>query len=173
MLIGQGRYNKLSKSTLGPLALIMKRISSSTFFLKRIFPVIWFGFLAFFVITAFLGHPSGNTLPLPFFIVPIVMGVFGYLLLKKLVFDLADEVSDAGDFLVVRFGKVEDHIALANIINVSYSVMTNPPRVTLTLRQSGRFGKEVSFSPPISWVPFSKSPIIIELIERIDAARMG
>ena len=135
--------------------------------------MIWFGFLAFFAITPFLGHPSGNTLPLPFFIVLIAMGVFGYLLLKKLVFDLADEVSDAGDFLVVRFGNVEDRIALANIINVSYSVMINPPRVTLTLRQPSRFGKEVSFSPPVNWIPFSKSLIITELIERIDAARIG
>ena len=151
----------------------MKRIASSPFFFKWIFPVIWFGFLAFFAISSLLGHSSDNTLALPFFIVLIAMGVFGYLLLKKLVFDLADEVSDAGDYLVVRFGNVEDRIALANIINVSYSIMINPPRVTLTLRQPSRFGKEVSFSPPVSWVPFSKSPIIAELIERIDAARMG
>jgi len=149
----------------------MKRISSSTFFIKRIFPVIWFGFLILFVIAGFFINSAGNTPPLPFFIIPIMMAVFGYLLLKKTVFDLADEVSDAEDFLVVRFGKVKDQIALSNIINVSYTVMMNPPRVTLTLRQPCRFGKEVAFSPPISWVPFSKSPIITELIERIDAAR--
>ena len=151
----------------------MKRISSSTFFFKRVFPVIWFGFLTLFVVTSFSAGHSGNELPLPFFIVPIARAVFGYFLLKKLVFDLADEVTDAGDFLVVRFGKVQEQIALTNIINVGYSMMMNPPRVTLTLRQPCRFGKEVSFSPPGSWFPFSKSPVIEELIERVDAARNG
>ena len=151
----------------------MKRISSSTFFMKRIFPVIWFGFLALFVATSLLADPRDNAPPLPLLIIPIVMAVFGYFILKKMVFDLADEVCDAGDFLIVRYGKDQEQIALANIINVSYTVMMNPPRVTLTLRQPCRFGKEVSFSPPINWTPFSKSPIIAELIERVDVARKG
>lgn len=151
----------------------MKRISSRTFFIKRVFPVVWFGFLAFFVITGFFATSAGKPLPIPFFIGPIVMAIFGYWFFKKLIFDLADEVSDAGDFLVVRFGKVQEKVALTNIINVSYVVMMNPPRVTLTLRKPCRFGKEISFSAPTSWVPFSRSPVISELIERIDAARQG
>ena len=93
--------------------------------------------------------------------------------MKKIVFDLADEVTDCGDFLVVRFADIQERIALSNIMNISYSVMMNPPRVTLTLREACCFGKEVSFSPPISWVPFSKSPVITELIERVDATRRG
>ncbi len=124
------------------------------------------------LVTLFANH-AGNGPPLPFLIVPIVMAVFGYVLMKKIIFDLADEVTDGGNFLMVRFGKIQENIALANIMNVSYSVMMNPPRVTLTLRQPCRFGKEVSFSPPISWIPFSKSAIITELIERIDASRNG
>lgn len=149
----------------------MKRISSNTFFFKRVFPVIWFGFLALFVLTSLFANYAGNAAPLPLVIIPAVMAVFGYVLLKKMVFDLADEVTDGGDFLIVRFGTVQEQIALANIINISYSVMMNPPRVTLTLRQPCSFGKEVSFSPPVRWVPFAKSPIIGELIERIDASR--
>ncbi len=107
----------------------------------------------------------------PLLIMPVFMAIFGYVIMKKLVFDLADEVWDTGDALLVKNKNEEELIPLTNIINVSYSVMVNPPRVTLTLRQPCRFGKEVSFSPPVRFVPFSKSPIIAELIERIDAKR--
>lgn len=149
----------------------MQRISSrSTFFTKRVFPVIWFGFLAFFVAIMLSKAPSGG-FPVALFAFPMFMAVFGYFLMKKLVFDLADEVFDAGDALVVRFGSEQERIPLAEIINVSYAYMMNPPRVTLTLRIPGQFGKEVSFSPPTSFVPFAKSPIVADLIERIDAAR--
>ena len=93
--------------------------------------------------------------------------------MKKLVFDLADEVLDDGDSLVVRFGSDQERIQLCEIMNVSYSYMSNPARVTLTLRTPGRFGKEISFSPPQRFVPFAKSAIVADLIDRIDAARRG
>jgi len=149
----------------------MKRISSSPFFMKRVFPAVWFGFLAVFMIGGLLTSSANKTFPLPFLIVPLLMAAFGYWFLKKLMFNFADEVSDEGDDLLVRFGNVQEKISLANIINVSYTAMANPPRVTLTLREPCRFGKELSFLPPRHWVPFSQSPVIIELIERIDAAR--
>ncbi len=152
----------------------MKRISSRyTFFNKRVFPLIWFGFLAVIIFASMLGKKAGGNAALPFLIFPIFMGIFGYFLMKKLVFDLADEVFDAGDSLVVRFGNDEERIPLANIVNLSYSYISNPQRVTLTLRNPGRFGKEVTFSPPLRFVPFASSPIIAELIERVDAARRG
>jgi hypothetical protein len=151
----------------------MQRISSrSTFFSKRVFPIIWFGFLAFIVLTmmriktAHNAHFSGGV-----FIGPVIMAIFGFYIMKKLVFDLADEVSDDGDALVVRFGSEEERIPLSEIMNVSYSYMSNPNRVTLTLRTPGRFGKEIAFTPPQRFLPFAKSPIVADLIERIDAAR--
>jgi hypothetical protein len=150
----------------------MQRISSrSTFFNKRIFPLIWFGFLAFFVIAQFLVKRPEGGVPVVFFIFPIFMAALGYLLMKNLVFDLADEVFDAGDSLVVRFGSEQERIPLSRIINISYSHLVNPPRVTLTLRTPGRFGKEVTFSPPQRFVPFAKTPVVADLIERTDAAR--
>jgi hypothetical protein len=150
----------------------MQRISSrSTFFSKRVFPLVWFGFLAILAIRPMLAKKPESGLTLGFLIVPIFMGVIGYFVMKKLVFDLADEVSDDGDSLVVRFGIEEERIPLSQIMNVSYSYMSNPARVTLTLRTPGRFGKEITFSPPQRFVPFAKSPIIADLIERIDAAR--
>jgi hypothetical protein len=150
----------------------MRRISSrSTFLYKRIFPLFWFGFLAIFIIAPLLGKRPEGGFPLMFFIVPVIMAGFGYFLFGKLVFDLADEVSDVGDSLVVRFGSEQERIPLSEIINVSYTYMTNPSRVTLTVRNPGRFGKEISFSPPQRLLPFAKSPIVANLIERIDAAR--
>jgi hypothetical protein len=150
----------------------MRRISSRTTFLyKRIFPLVWFGILAFIILGPLIAKRNvGGSLP-SFLVLPILMAIFGYFIMKKLVFNLADELSDAGDFLVVRFGNEEERVPLSEIMNVSYSNMTNPPRVTLTLRTPTRFGKEVSFSPPQTFVPFAKSPIVADLIERVDAAR--
>lgn len=150
----------------------MRRISSRiTFYNKRVFPVIWFGFLAFIAIAPLLGAKTKGGPPAGFLIFPIFMAAFGYFLMKKLIFDLADDVFDDGSSLIVRFGSEEERIPFSEIINVSYSYLSNPSRVTLTLRTPGRFGKEVSFSPPQSFVPFAKSPIVADLIERTDAAR--
>ncbi len=148
----------------------MKLISSkwTTFLNKRVFPVIWFGGLGVFFLTA-LFNPSAQ-IPIPVIIMPIVMGAFGYFIMKCLVFDLVDEVWDRGDVLIVRNNKEEEIIPLSNIMNVSATTFTNPPRITLTLRQPCRFGKEVTFSPPVKLFQF-KSPLVNELIERVDKAR--
>jgi hypothetical protein len=151
----------------------MRRISSrGTFWYKRIFPIVWFGVLALFiVIDVFTSTFSYGTQEVPFIIVPAVMAVIGYVIMKKLIFDLADQVWDDGAALVVRDKGREDRIALSNIMNVSYSPLTNPPRVTLTLRQPSNFGAEISFIAPVRFIPFAKSPLIEDLIRRVDAAR--
>lgn len=153
----------------------MPRLSSSmTFFYKRIFPIIWFGFLLiFFAVSLLGGARSAAFPPAPFLIMPVVMMVFGYLIMKKLVFDLVDEVLDAGDALLVRNGSQHEQVPLSDIMNVSYSQFVNPPRVTLSLRNPGTFGSKISFCAPVRLMPFSTSPAIDKLIERIDAARGG
>jgi hypothetical protein len=149
----------------------MQRISRDTFFIKRIFPFMWFGFLAFFL---FIGLATAEIRRDPeFFLVPIAMGLFGYFFFKKMLWDLADEVLDEGDWLVVRIRREEERIPLSNIMNVSYANMMSPQRVTLTLRTPCRFGKEVSFASPQTWVPFGRSQVVDDLIERVDAARVG
>jgi hypothetical protein len=154
----------------------MRRISSGmTFFYKRIFPIVWFGFLAFFIATPFVAPMFGGTISgssLGFFLAPVAMMIVGYFAMKKLLFDLVDEVLDAGDALVIRNGGLEDRVALSNITNVGYAQLMNPPRVTLSLRNPGVFGDRISFCAPVSFMPtFSTSPIIEELIKRVDAAR--
>jgi hypothetical protein len=150
----------------------MRRISSrATFFYKRVFPAIWFGFLLVFAAAPFVFPSSGQASSLPFFLAPALMVVLGYFLMRKLVFDLVDEVWDTGDALLVRNAKREDRIKLSDIKNVGYSPLMNPPRVTLSLRTPSIFGDSVSFSAPVRFLPFSPSPVINELIERIDEQR--
>ena len=144
---------------------------------KRVFPVIWFGFIALFIAVPFLRSGSAGSvsrLPLASLLVPVFIAIVGYILMKQLVFDLVDEVLDDGDALVIGNGGTEERVHLAEIINVSYSQLTNPPRVTLSLRNPSRFGDQVSFCAPGSFSPlrmFSTNPTIDELIKRIDAAR--
>ena len=152
----------------------MRRISSrATFWYKRVFPIIWFGLLALFIaVGVFTSTLNGGMQQLPFIIIPVVMVLIGYVIMKKFVFDLVDEVWDDGAALIVRDKGREDRIALSNIMNISYSPLINPPRVTPMLRQPSNFGTEITFSAPVRFVPsFAKSPVIEDLIRRVDAAR--
>ena len=150
----------------------MKKLSSrSTFFHKRIFPFIWFGFLGFFVLTALFADRKHSSADIMLFIVPVFMAAIGYFIMKKLVFDLIDEVYDEGSSLLFKNNGKTVRVNLTDIKNVSYSVVVNPPRVTLSLRCKTEFGDELSFSPPISFIPFKRNPDILELIDRIDRAR--
>ncbi len=151
----------------------MKRISSRwTYFHKRVFPVIWFGILA---LVSTVGWTTGKTTHATdvAVIMPIIMALFGYLLMRYLVFDLVDEAWDSGDYLVFKNKGLEETVRLDNIKNVSSSTFINPPRVTLTLRTPNRLGKQITFSPPTPFTlnPFWKSPIVNELIQRVDRAR--
>jgi hypothetical protein len=94
--------------------------------------------------------------------------------MKKLVWDLMDEVHDCGDSLLIRNGSEEEIIPLSNIMNVSASTNTNPPRITLRLVRPGRFGTDVAFSPQsrMSFNPFAKNLVAEDLIVRVDQARL-
>lgn len=155
----------------------MQRLSSKmTFFYKRVFPFIWFGFLALFFAVGALSPLFGaksSASPVAFLPALAFMGIVGYLIMRKMTLDLVDEVLDAGDALIVRNGDVEDHVALSDIINVSYTQFANPSRATLSLRNPSRLGDRITFCPPtaILRLPFSPNPVIEDLIRRVDAAR--
>jgi hypothetical protein len=151
-----------------------QRITRNTFFLKRVLPALIFGTLtlAIFMPLAFgARHPAG--FPYPVLVGPLVMIVIFYIVFRRLIFDLADEVTDEGDALRVRFGQEEERIPFEQIMNVSYTGMMNPPRITLMLRSPGRFGREIAFSPQRRFIRLlsNSSPLVNELIERVDAAR--
>jgi hypothetical protein len=151
----------------------MKRISSSwTFFYKRVFPIFWFGLCAVLLILPLLGMPISGRAPLaPIILGPAVMIVFGFVIMRKLIFDLMDEVWDDGDSLLVRNRGEEQRVALADIKNVSYTQFMNPPRVVLSLRRKTAFGDQIAFCAPVRFVPLASSPVISDLINRIDTAR--
>jgi hypothetical protein len=150
----------------------VKKISSSwTFFHKKIFPVFWFGFIALFVLT--VSAAEADQLDAMFLVIPAFMAIVGFVLLKKLVWDLLDEVYDCGDFLLIKNQGEEDEVALSNIMNVSPSTFTNPPRVTLRLANPSRFGNEIVFSPVTGFSvnPFAKNAVAEDLMVRVDRAR--
>lgn len=106
-------------------------------------------------------------------VVPFFMAVAGYVVMKKLIWDLADVVYDCGDYLIVRNRGQEDVVQLSNVMNVSATTYVNPPRITLRLVTPGRFGNEIAFSPETKFTlnPFAKNPIAEDLIVRAYEAR--
>ncbi len=151
----------------------METISSGqTFFFKRIFPMFWLGFVLLGSIGAVIAHHEEAASALV--IGPLAIFVFGFLLFRKLLWGLADEVKDGGTFLLVRKGSIEDRVQLANVMNVSMSQFTNPKRLTLRLRMPGKFGDEIVFIPKMpsfQFNPFARNAIAENLIQRVDRAR--
>jgi hypothetical protein len=149
---------------------VTKISSRSTIFNKRIFPVIWFGFLLFFVLITSLGATKKDFM---FLVGPFLMAVLAFFLMKKLFWDLADEVYDCGDSLLIRNRGEEERVSLSNIMNVSISPVMNPPRVTLRLVTPSKFGNEVAFLPIVGFTlnPFAKNQVVEDLIVRVDQAR--
>jgi hypothetical protein len=152
------------------------RISSgATRFYKRSFPILWFGVVLVVLAIGFtVGYTKGIALRVMpvFFILPCVFTLVG-LLMRRLFRDLVDEVYDAHDHLTVVNNGEQIQVPLTNIMNVSASTLTNPPRVTLRLVNPGRFGDEVSFIPVRTSIlnPLARNKIIDDLIVRVDRAR--
>jgi hypothetical protein len=152
-----------------------RRISAGkTWFYKRVFPVMWIAMIGLCLGLVVMTSQRGHGVPARLLIAPLLALGVAWFVMRRLVFDLADEVWDEGHALRVRFGHEEERIELADIINVGYTFMVNPARVTLTLRNPGRFGKDVTFCPvqerflgPL----LRRNPLVTDLIERVDAAR--
>ena len=104
-------------------------------------------------------------------VVPVVLAIVGYQFMKRMAFNLVDEEFDLGDALLVRSGGQEERIALADVKNVNFFPYMSTPQVTLSLRQPSAFGDTVVFCAPMQMMPLSPNPIIVRLIDRIDAAR--
>ncbi|GAB3386223.1 hypothetical protein [Lysobacter fragariae] len=150
----------------------MEQISSGqTFFIKRLFPMLWIGFIGLFLV---IGFTTGAWRQNPVFIIqPIAMLAIGLVLFRMLFWNLADEVRDGGAFLIVRKGGVEERVQLANVMNVAMSQFTNPRRITLRLRTPDKLGDEIVFIPKSTFQlnPFARNPVAEALIQRVDRAR--
>jgi len=158
------------------MLLVMRKISSTyTFFWKRVFPVLWSGLLVFFLVEAL---QSGALLEGMFVI--SIMGATGlalYVIYEGLR-DLADEVYDCGDFLLIKKRREEERVALSDIRYVEFSTfgtLLRIPLISLKLFHStpGKFGNEIAFVPPLLFRlnPFAKDQVAVDLTARVDAAR--
>src|SRR5262249_12863659 len=167
-MLSGGLARAITEASAAPMLLMSSRM---TFFYKRIFPVIWFGFLAAFFLFGLLKGAAADPISnLPFLIVPVVMAIIGYRIMKKISFNLVD-VFDLGDAPRVGGGGREDRVALAAIKNVNFFPYMSPPQVTLSLRRPSVFGDTIVFCAPLRIMPRSPSPTIEKLIDRIDDAR--
>ena len=106
-----------------------------------------------------------------FLVMPLFMAAFGFVLFKKMVWDLADAVYDYQDYLLFRKGNIEQKVFLKDIVNINFTHMSAPERVVVQVRNEGPIGKELAFSLPHRFKFFSKSPLVQELILRVDRAK--
>lgn len=108
-------------------------------------------------------HPDYPTLA----IILVILGVILAAVFKRRMWGLADEVLDGGDHLVIRRGKREARVELANVSEVS--VDSGPPtKVTLQLTVPSEFGAKISFLPnPTSRNPLATSSIADDLVQRV------
>jgi hypothetical protein len=142
-----------------------RRISSKcTWWYKKAFPGFWFGFLGLFTLICSFGVIQQQAPAAPL-VVPLVLAVFGYLLMRWLLFPLVDEVWIDGDDILVRNSGQEERFVVTNIVNVEDSQFTNPERITLTLKEPCALGRVIVFLPPWRLLHFTRHPIAEELIQ--------
>ena len=150
----------------------VKRISSlRTVIAKRIFPVLWSSVTVMGALIAF-GEGALESRPALVF-GPVVMGVCGLLLWWLLASDLADEVLDCGDHLLVRRGGIQDRVFFSDIADVETSSSVSPSRIILCLVMPTKVGTRVAFTPAAanSLNPFVKNRLAEELAHRAREAR--
>lgn len=149
-------------------------LSRSTFFTRRVFPLLCIGWALAWAAVA-LPDRMWERDPL-FLVGPALMIVIAVFLYRRLGSNLVDEVRDAGSFLVVRKGDVEDRVAFGDILHINASSVSYPDRLTLRLRTPGKFGDEIDFLVGKSRWPLDPRPskeIAESLIRRVDEARRG
>ena len=151
----------------------MRRISSNwTFFYKRIFPVIWFGFLVLFVGVSVFNMQRSNH----FAMVPFHDRPGGHVRLW-LVFHEEIGFRSCRRSLGRRrcIGREKPRPRRSYPIEgyqkrQLFAVYKSAARY-LVAAAADRFGDEITFGAPVRLVPFSASPAITDLIDRVDRAR--
>lgn len=87
--------------------------------------------------------------------------------------DLADEVYDGGDHLVIKRGRTTDKIPLSNLRMVEGTRNSSPEIMTLHFVRSTAFGRKIGFSPAGGRLnPLREHPLVEDLMNRAHAARL-
>jgi len=140
-----------------------------TRFIKWVTPLAWLGGIGyFFVDSARLGSLDALGAA-----VLAVLAATGLVLMKLFIWNLADEVYDCGDSLLVRRGGIEESVPISGIQEVALALFSRPPRITLRLATPGKFGKAIVFTPPTSpgLEIFGRNPIAESLKAKVQRAR--
>ncbi len=135
-------------------------------------PVVWTALTIVLLVGGY--YEKEEKLGVAYYSLVVVFGVFGLLTWWFMVWDLADEVVDCGDSLLVRRGEMEEKVPLTNILRVSESPFSESVRIVVQLIVPGRFGRFIAFMPSATAArlnPFAKNPVVQELAERVNSAR--
>ena len=146
--------------------------STLTSFYKRTFPALFFGLTIFVpVVFAIVQLLSGRSLSLPLLIGPFAFGGLGFFILRHFVRDVADEVYDTGETLVVhRHGRVTE-IPIAQIESALYRAAHPSTRVQLRLRTpSAELGRTFSFIAPPGQSRFEPEERVAALLRKVKGA---
>ncbi len=143
----------------------MIKISGSTFIFKIFFPIIWIGIVFSILITS-QEYEFLKNIGIAIFIL-----ILGFFFFKFSAWDLADSVYDNGDFLLFKKGKKEQQVNIKDIISINNAIGGFPERITIYSSINGDIGKKLVFSPPLRLKYFYQSPVIKELINRIENAK--
>jgi len=162
----------LPRGNLSPNVSDVNRVTISsrwTRFIKWATPLAWLCGLGYFF---FDGARQGN-LEAPGAALLAVLAAAGLVLMKLFIWNLADEVHDCGDSLLVRRGGVEENVPISGIREVTLALFSRPPRITLRLAEPGKFGRSIVFTPPTSpgQEIFGRNPIAENLRARVQRAR--
>ncbi|MDB6075910.1 MAG: hypothetical protein JWO89_3550 [Verrucomicrobiaceae bacterium] len=124
------------------------RISSpDTFFLRRVFPVIWFGLLALGLIQVCFMKLKPHQSPTLLLVALLGMAVFSYFVMRVTLSGLVNEVYDFGDTLLVKNGGIAVQIPLRNVSHITFCSSSKPDRITLELAVPCELGKKIAFIP--------------------------
>ena len=149
----------------------MRQISSkSTWRYKTVYPAVSFGFLALWT-AGLIAAVLAGSVPGGLLVVPPVLAVFYYLMLRWLVFPLMDEVWIDGDDLIVRNRGEEERFAITNIVDVEGSYMMSPEHIGIILEPPSRFGRWIRFAVPLRLFMFGTHPIAQELARALTLLR--
>jgi hypothetical protein len=142
--------------------------SRTTVIAKRVAPCLLFGFLGLYFIIILASVLAKQSTPVGALFVPILPAAFGYGTMKVFIWPLMDEVYDCGEYLLLRNKNIEEKVYFSNISELTYFLMSNAPRVTLTLKAPCKFGSEISFIPKTRIIRFLSNPTVRALRERIE-----
>lgn len=151
----------------------MTRLNSRlTYINKYLFPTVWFGFLLFFFFQAPVAAKN-ETQKIIFMVAPFPMALFGYYLMRKMLFGLVNEVYRSGDYILCKNGDKRIKVSLSEIQSAIYYTQTQPQKCVLRLNKDTVLGREIEFIPKIGWRPFSFNQDVDLLIDQVHQQNQG